>query len=289
MNTLFISKVGDTSIDLPDVNVIIQISSHFSSRRQEAQRLGRILRPKSASTSRFNAYFYTLVSRDTKEMLYATKVRWRAPAARMRSGWGGGRGADRWMRRSFVSPCVPLSISSPFSSRLIQRQRFLVDQGYSFKVITELKDMSNISDLKYGTKKEQLEMLAKVLATEDAAGEEELQEDDPFASLQKAKNKKLAASRRRGNAQALSGSNDRASVLSISSHFTVMHRSEGDRLQRGLSATHASLSLRPACRVCRRRYHEYEERRETQKATQKSRHSLFKTRTQHAKEDAKNK
>jgi hypothetical protein len=34
-------KVGDTSIDLPDVNVIIQISSHFASRRQEAQRLGK--------------------------------------------------------------------------------------------------------------------------------------------------------------------------------------------------------------------------------------------------------
>lgn len=45
-NTIFISKVGDTSIDLPAANVIIQISSHFGSRRQEAQRLGRILRPK---------------------------------------------------------------------------------------------------------------------------------------------------------------------------------------------------------------------------------------------------
>jgi DNA excision repair protein ERCC-3 len=40
VNCLFISKVGDNSIDLPDVNVIIQISSHFASRRQEAQRLG---------------------------------------------------------------------------------------------------------------------------------------------------------------------------------------------------------------------------------------------------------
>lgn len=40
INCLFISKVGDNSIDLPDVNVIIQISSHFASRRQEAQRLG---------------------------------------------------------------------------------------------------------------------------------------------------------------------------------------------------------------------------------------------------------
>jgi len=46
INTIFISKVGDTAIDLPGANVIIQISSHFASRRQEAQRLGRILRPK---------------------------------------------------------------------------------------------------------------------------------------------------------------------------------------------------------------------------------------------------
>lgn len=72
-NTLFISKVGDTSIDLPDVNVIIQISSHFSSRRQEAQRLGRILRPKSHASQRFNAFFYTLISEDTAEVMYATK------------------------------------------------------------------------------------------------------------------------------------------------------------------------------------------------------------------------
>ena len=46
-NTLFISKVGDTSIDLPEANVIIQVASHFGARRQEAQRLGRILRPKA--------------------------------------------------------------------------------------------------------------------------------------------------------------------------------------------------------------------------------------------------
>ena len=42
----FPSKVGDNSIDIPEANVIIQISSHGGSRRQEAQRLGRILRPK---------------------------------------------------------------------------------------------------------------------------------------------------------------------------------------------------------------------------------------------------
>ena len=46
VNTIFVSKVADTSFDLPDANVLIQISSHGGSRRQEAQRLGRILRAK---------------------------------------------------------------------------------------------------------------------------------------------------------------------------------------------------------------------------------------------------
>jgi DNA excision repair protein ERCC-3 len=68
--TLFISRIGDTSIDLPEANVILQISSHYGSRRQEAQRLGRILRPKSKSQ---RAFFYSLVSSGTEEMFYATK------------------------------------------------------------------------------------------------------------------------------------------------------------------------------------------------------------------------
>nr|UXY87479.1 DNA repair helicase [Cryptomonas sp.] len=68
--TLFISRIGDTSIDLPEANVILQISSHYGSRRQEAQRLGRILRPKCKSR---RAFFYSLVSSDTEEMFYATK------------------------------------------------------------------------------------------------------------------------------------------------------------------------------------------------------------------------
>lgn len=45
-------QVGDNSIDIPEANVIIQISSHAGSRRQEAQRLGRILRAKVKTTSR---------------------------------------------------------------------------------------------------------------------------------------------------------------------------------------------------------------------------------------------
>ena len=73
-NTILVSKVGDNSIDLPGANVIIQISSHFGSRRQEAQRLGRILRPKNNSLQTdFNAFFYSLVSQDTQEMWYADK------------------------------------------------------------------------------------------------------------------------------------------------------------------------------------------------------------------------
>ncbi|KAH9259585.1 hypothetical protein BASA81_002007 [Batrachochytrium salamandrivorans] len=76
INTLVISSIGDVAIDLPEANVIIQISSHFASRRQEAQRLGRILRPKAnQAPGTFNAYFYTLVSGDTKETTYSQKRR----------------------------------------------------------------------------------------------------------------------------------------------------------------------------------------------------------------------
>ena len=49
INTIFVSKVADTSFDLPEANVLIQISSHGGSRRQEAQRLGRILRAKKGA------------------------------------------------------------------------------------------------------------------------------------------------------------------------------------------------------------------------------------------------
>eukprot|EP01155_Anaeramoeba_flamelloides_P019320 Anaeramoba_flamelloidesa573845_40.p1 GENE.a573845_40~~a573845_40.p1 ORF type:complete len:538 (+),score=99.47 a573845_40:2-1615(+) len=75
-NALLISKVGDNSIDLPEANVIIQISGQFASQRQEAQRLGRVLRPKkSKSSDEADSFFYTLVSEDTKEMLYSKKRR----------------------------------------------------------------------------------------------------------------------------------------------------------------------------------------------------------------------
>lgn len=73
VNTIFLSKVGDTSIDLPEATCLIQISSHFGSRRQEAQRLGRILRAKRRNDEGFNAFFYSLVSKDTAEMFYSTK------------------------------------------------------------------------------------------------------------------------------------------------------------------------------------------------------------------------
>lgn len=65
---LVLSKVGNFAIDLPDANVMIQVSGTFGSRQEEAQRLGRILRPKPGETP---ATFYTLVTRDTREMDFA--------------------------------------------------------------------------------------------------------------------------------------------------------------------------------------------------------------------------
>ncbi|MDR1110399.1 MAG: helicase-associated domain-containing protein [Deltaproteobacteria bacterium] len=61
---LVVSKVANFAIDLPDANVAIEVSGTFGSRQEEAQRLGRILRPKPGDN---RAYFYTVVSRDTRE------------------------------------------------------------------------------------------------------------------------------------------------------------------------------------------------------------------------------
>ena len=72
-NCIGLSKVGDTALDIPEANVIIQVSSQFGARRQEAQRLGRILRPKHNPTGGYNAFFYSLVSSDTREMFFSTK------------------------------------------------------------------------------------------------------------------------------------------------------------------------------------------------------------------------
>ncbi|MCL1965946.1 MAG: DEAD/DEAH box helicase, partial [Candidatus Bathyarchaeota archaeon] len=64
ISLLVVSKVANFAIDLPDANVAIEVSGNFGSRQEEAQRLGRILRPKVGENK---AYFYTLVSRDTRE------------------------------------------------------------------------------------------------------------------------------------------------------------------------------------------------------------------------------
>ncbi|KAH9983084.1 DNA helicase [Russula compacta] len=124
VNTIFLSKVGDTSIDLPEATCLIQISSHFGSRRQEAQRLGRILRAKRRNDEGFNAFFYSLVSKDTQEMYYSTK-----------------------------------------------RQQFLIDQGYAFKVITQLDGMDTMKDLVYRTREEQIELVTTVLMQSESAAD----------------------------------------------------------------------------------------------------------------------
>ncbi|KAI5752743.1 hypothetical protein M8J77_019928 [Diaphorina citri] len=127
VNTIFVSKVADTSFDLPEANVLIQISSHGGSRRQEAQRLGRILRAKKgAIAEEYNAFFYTLVSQDTMEMSYSRK-----------------------------------------------RQRFLINQGYSYKVITKLAGMEEERGMHYSTRDEQGQLLQQVLAASETDADEE--------------------------------------------------------------------------------------------------------------------
>jgi DNA excision repair protein ERCC-3 len=140
VRTICISKVGDTSIDLPEANVIIQVSSHFGSRRQEAQRLGRILRPKSytqqdgSNRSTFNAFFYTLVSSDTQEMFYSAK-----------------------------------------------RQQYLIDQGYTFKIVTNLCERADeeakIHNYAYSTPEDDRKLLRTVLTSETELEKEQRAED----------------------------------------------------------------------------------------------------------------
>jgi DNA excision repair protein ERCC-3 len=170
VNTIFLSKVGDTSIDLPEATCLIQVSSHFGSRRQEAQRLGRILRAKRRNDEGFNAFFYSLVSKDTIEMYYSTK-----------------------------------------------RQQFLVDQGYSFKVITELQGMEELPELIFRTRSEQIELLSSVLILGDDAADvgtdlmtDEFRDDIRFAGgASRTKSEMYAmapkASRLTGSLNALSG------------------------------------------------------------------------------------
>ena len=68
VKTLVVSKVANFSIDLPDASVAIEISGTFGSRQEEAQRLGRILRPKSDGAM---ANFYTIVTRETVDQTFA--------------------------------------------------------------------------------------------------------------------------------------------------------------------------------------------------------------------------
>lgn len=68
INALVVSKVANFSIDLPEASVAIQISGSYGSRQEEAQRLGRLLRPKADGRT---ASFYTLISRDTVDQDFA--------------------------------------------------------------------------------------------------------------------------------------------------------------------------------------------------------------------------
>jgi DNA excision repair protein ERCC-3 len=70
VDVMVVSKVANFAVDLPDANVAVQISGTFGSRQEEAQRLGRLLRPKDDGSP---AFFYTLVSKDTKDQDFGAK------------------------------------------------------------------------------------------------------------------------------------------------------------------------------------------------------------------------
>jgi len=164
VNTLFLSKIGDTSLDLPEATCLIQISSHFGSRRQEAQRLGRILRAKRRNDEGFNAFFYSLVSKDTQEMYYSSK-----------------------------------------------RQAFLVDQGYAFKVITQLANIENTPDLAFATPQESRELLQRTLVDNERGGEDDVETDDLFGKASRGR-KKAGVRRTAGMLSELAGGQDMAYV-----------------------------------------------------------------------------
>jgi DNA excision repair protein ERCC-3 len=166
INTLFLSKIGDTSLDLPEATCLIQISSHYGSRRQEAQRLGRILRAKRRNDEGFNAFFYSLVSKDTQEMYYSSK-----------------------------------------------RQAFLVDQGYAFKVITNLQGIENLPGLAFSTPAERRELLQNVMIQNEDGFNEKL-DDDLFHMNDgnPRKKKKPTARRTAGTLSDLAGGQDMAYV-----------------------------------------------------------------------------
>jgi DNA excision repair protein ERCC-3 len=70
IRTLIVSKVANFAVDLPDANVAIQISGTFRSRQEEAQRVGRVLRPKAGDNQ---STFYSVVTKDTKDQECAKK------------------------------------------------------------------------------------------------------------------------------------------------------------------------------------------------------------------------
>lgn len=135
-NVLLISKVGDKAIDLPNANVLIQICSHFGSRMQEAQRLGRILRPKSGRTDEYNAFFYTLISEDTREMYFSRK-----------------------------------------------RQQYLIDQGYSFKVIKNPVERWPVSkELMFTSEESQKNLLQECSKANEEAGNVENNDEESIST-----------------------------------------------------------------------------------------------------------
>ena len=142
-NMIAISRVGDVSVNLPSANVVIQVSSHGGSRRQEAQRLGRVLRPKDSVAIRgtrqkmLRTAFPPSTSvaspscssgESAKRPIGAAGAHCRNPDTEWLMGvLDRGDAADA--NAYFYSLVTEYSVEVPYATR---RSEFLVDQGYPF-------------------------------------------------------------------------------------------------------------------------------------------------------------
>ncbi|KAG7290401.1 hypothetical protein NEMBOFW57_000401 [Staphylotrichum longicolle] len=130
VNTLFLSKIGDTSLDLPED---LPHPDLVPLRLPPPRGPSAAFSARSAATTRASTPFYSLVSKDTQEMYYSSK-----------------------------------------------RQAFLVDQGYAFKVITQLANIENTPDLAFATPQETRELLQRTLVDNERGAEDDVETDDLF-------------------------------------------------------------------------------------------------------------
>jgi DNA excision repair protein ERCC-3 len=145
---LGLSSVGDVAIDLPDANVLIQVSGHGGGRRQEAQRLGRILRPKSAAMQAGKTKRTAAIVPGNSSAAAAAATAVGASSSSSSASHGSSSSSSDAGTSSLIeevgSNCahfytlVSQDTHEVFTSA--KRQEYLIDQGYTYKVRSDGRD-----------------------------------------------------------------------------------------------------------------------------------------------------